>query len=193
MAEAAGNPDWVLGFQDECRWTRLAQPGLSSWTGGEPLRLGAKARDKGPGAEREAVACYGVLRADTGGMMLRFVGGRPVGQVTEEFLGWVCRELAAASKKVFALVWDNASWHVSQRVRGWVEAHNARVTREGGCAIRVCGLPVKAPWLNRIEPKWMHAKRAVAEPTRKLGGAELKQRVCEYFGCAPTPDLQQAA
>ena len=193
MAEAAGRPDWVLGFQDECWWTRLAQPGLSSWTGGDPLRLGAKARDAGPAAEREAVACYGVLRADTGGMMLRFVEGRPVSQVTEDFLGWVVAELAAEGKKVFALVWDNASWHVRKRVREWVEAHNARVGREGGCAIRVCGLPVKAPWLNRIEPKWMHAERAVAEPVRKLGGAELKQRVREYFGCAPTPDLQQAA
>ena len=39
----------------------------------------------------------------------------------------------------------------------------------------------------------MHAKRAVAEPVRKLGGAGLKQRVHDYFGCAPTPDLQQAA
>ena len=61
------------------------------------------------------------------------------------------------------------------------------------CAIRVCGLPVKDPWLNRIEPKWMHAERAVAEPVRKLGGAELKQRVYEHFGCDPAPDLQQAA
>ena len=82
---------------------------------------------------------------------------------------------------------------MSKRVRRWVEAHNARVGREGGCGIRVCGLPVKAPWRNRIELKWMQAERAVAEPVRKLGGAELKQRVREYFGCVPTPDLQQAA
>ena len=94
---------------------------------------------------------------------------------------------------MFALVWDNASGHVSKQVHGWFEAHNARVGREGGCAIRVCGLPVKAPWRNRIEPKWVHAKRAVAEPVCKLGGAELKQRVREYFGCDPTPDFQQAA
>ena len=140
------------------------------------------------------MACYGVLRADTGGMLLRFVEGRPVSQVTEDFLGWVCRELAAEGKRVFALAWDNASWHVSKRVREWVEAHNARVGRAGDCAIRVCGLPVKAPWRNRIELKWMHAERAVAEPVRERGGgAELKQRVREYFGCVPTPDLQQAA
>ena len=142
MAEAAGRPDWVLGFQDECWWTRLAQPNLSSWAGGDPLRPGAKARDKGPAAEREAVACYGVLRADTGGVMLRFVEGRPVSGVTEDFLGWVCRELAAEGKKVFALVWDNASWHVGERVREWVEAHNARVGREGGRGVRMRGLPV---------------------------------------------------
>ena len=27
--------------------------------------------------------CYGILWADTGGMMLRFAGGRPVSQVTD--------------------------------------------------------------------------------------------------------------
>jgi len=27
----------------------------------------------------------------------------------------------------------------------------------GGVRIRVCHLPVKAPWLNPIEPKWVHA------------------------------------
>ncbi len=90
------------------------------------------------------MACYGVLRADTGGMTLRFADGRPVGRVTEDFLGWVCRELAAEGKRVLALVWDDASWHASLRVREWVEAHNARVGREGGRAIRVCRLPVKA-------------------------------------------------
>ena len=181
----------MLGFQDECWRSRLAQPDLFAWTDADPVRLSPPAKVKGDGPA--ALACYGIYRQDTGGVMLRFVDGRPVSQVTEDFLGWVCRELAAEGKKVFALVWDNASWHVSGRVTAWVAAHNARVGREGGCAIRVCGLPVKAPWRNRIEPKWMHAKRAVAEPVRKLAGAELKQRVCEYFGCHPTPDLQQAA
>ena len=107
--------------------------------------------------------------------MLRFVEGRPVSQVTEEFLGWACGEFAREGKRVFVLVWDNAAWHVSKRVRAWVEAHNDRVGREGGCAIRVCGLPVKSPWLNNIEPKWAHGKRAVAEADRKLSADELER------------------
>ena len=178
----------MLGFQDECWWTRLAQPTRSSSTGGPPLRLAENARDpKGGGPE--AVACYGVLRADTGGMLLRFCDGRPVSATTEEYLGWVCRELAAEGERVLALVWDNAAWHVSRRVRRWIASHNRRVRKAGGCRIRARYLPIKAPWLNPIEPKWVHGKRAVAEPGRKLTADELRQRVCDYYGCAKHPAL----
>jgi transposase len=192
IAQAAKHKDWVLGFQDECWWTRLAQPGLFAWTAADPLRLGANARDPKGGAP-EAVACYGVLRGDTGGMMLRFCEGRPVSATTEDFLGWVCRALAAEGKRVFALVWDNAAWHVSQRVRRWIGRHNRRVSRDkAGCRIRVCGLPIKAPWLNPIEPKWVHGKRAIAEPDRKLIAAEVRQRACDYYGCKTQPLLAKA-
>ena len=81
------------------------------------------------------------------------------------------------------LVWDNASWHVSQAVRAWIKAHNRHVKQAGGCRVVVCPLPVKSPWLNRIEPKWVHGKRAMAEPDRKLSVAELKHRICAYYGC----------
>ena len=182
----------MLGFRDECWWTRLAQPGRHAWTAGDPLRLAGNARD--PKGGREAVACYGVLRSDTGGMMLRFCEGRPVSATTEDFLGWVCEQLAAEGKKVFVLVWDNAAWHVSKRVRAWIAAHNRRVYRtKQGCRIRVCGLPVKAPWLNPIEPKWVHGKRAIVEPDRKLSADEVRQRACDYYGCKPLPLLAKPA
>ena len=32
-----------------------------------------------------------------------------------------------------------------------------------------------------IEPRWVHGKRAVVEPARKLSGVELKQRLCEHY------------
>jgi len=156
------------------------------------LRLrthGKPAKGDGP----QAVACYGVLRDDTGEMMLRFVDGRPISQVTEDFLGWVCGELAREGKKVFVLVWDNASWHISKRVAAWIEAHNAKVALEGGCAIVECPLPKKAPWLNNIEPKWVHGKRAIVEPDRKLSADEVKHRVYEYFKCPHEPDIKQVA
>lgn len=179
----------MLGFQDECWWSRLAQPDRSSWCGGDPLRL--VQRDRSRGDAPAAVACYGVLRRDTGAMMLRFCAGRPVGAATEEFLAWACGEFAREGKRVFVLVWGNAAWHVSKRVRAWVESHNERVAREGGCRIEVCALPVKAPWLDPIEPKWLHGKRAVAEPERRLDAGELRQRVCDYYRCPQLPLIGQ--
>jgi DDE superfamily endonuclease len=178
----------VLGFGDETWWSRLAQPELFAWAAGQPLRLveQAKAKD-GP----QALSCYGLLRLDTGEMLLRFVEGRPVSQVTEEFLGWLCGRFHKEGKRVFVLVWDNASWHISKRVQAWIAAHNRRVRRQGGVRIRVCCLPVKAPWLNPIEPRWLHGKRAIVEPDRKLRPEEVKQRVHEHYGCQPEPPLKQ--
>ncbi len=65
-----------------------------------------------------------------------------------------------------------------------------RRTRRG-CRVRVCGPPVKAPWPNPIEPEWMHGKRAIVEPDRKLTADGVKDRVCSHFGCAPTKPLKQ--
>lgn len=180
----------MLGFLDEVWWSRLAQPAMHAWAGDEPLRLAEHAADKAD-PDPKAVACYGLLRRDTGGMMLRFVQGRPVSHVTTAFLGWACGELAKEGKRVLLLIWDNAAWHVSKEVRTWVRAHNRAAKGTGGVRIRVCQLPVKAPWLNPIEPKWVHGKRAVAEPDRKLAAQELKQRICDYYGCEDLPPLAQ--
>jgi len=180
----------VLGFQDEVWWSRLARPELHAWAGGEPLRLHEPPPDP-EDRDPKALACYGILRGDTGGMMLRFVAGRPVSQVTEDFLAWACARLASEGKRALLLVWDNASWHVSGRVRSWIKAHNRRAKAEGGVRIVACFLPVKAPWLNAIEPKWIHGKRAILDPDRKLSGAEVVQRVCRYYGCEQLGPLAQ--
>jgi DDE superfamily endonuclease len=180
----------VLGFQDEVWWSRLARPTLRTWAGPEPERLhepAAGAVGEGP----KALACYGILRGDTGAMMLRFVEGRPVGQVTEEFPGWACDRPAGEGKRALLLVWDNASWHVSGRVRAWIKGHNRRAKAEGGVRIVSCPLPIKAPWLNRIEPKWVHGKRAIVEPDRPLTAAEVVERVCGDYGCERLEPISQ--
>ena len=68
-------------------------------------------------------------------------------------------------------------------MRAWLKGHTRRVKRDGGCRIVVCPLPSKSPWLHRIEPKWVHGKRAIAEPDRKWGVDELKHRICAYYHC----------
>jgi hypothetical protein len=73
---------------------------------------------------------------------------------------------------------------VSQIVRDWLRAYNRQVKQAGqGVRLVVSFLPVKSPWLNAIEPKWMHSKKRVAEPDRLLPAAELTDRVCASFDC----------
>src|SRR5262249_56646140 len=67
---AQTHPEWVLGFQDECWWSRLAQPNLHAGTADDPLRLQGLAIGK-EDSDPTALACYGRLRGDTGGLLLR--------------------------------------------------------------------------------------------------------------------------
>jgi transposase len=142
----------------------------------------------------KALSCYGLYLPELAQTWLRFVDGRPVSAITTQFLSWCCRRLQAVGKKALLLIWDNASWHKSLRVRDWIGAHNCKV-KEGGRGVRivVCPLPTKSPWLNAIEPKWTHSKRKVTEPERLLGAYELADRVCGVFGCAhePHPSIPQ--
>lgn len=184
MRLAAAHPDWVLGFQDETWWSRLAQPALHSWAEpAQPLRLVQQVVAKDD-PDPKALACYGLLRADTQAIWLRFVDGRPLSTITTQFLAWVSQRLAAEGKTALLLVWDNAPWHISREVRGWLRAHNRAVKQTGkGVRIVACFLPIKSPWLNNIEPHWAHGKRYVVEPDRLLPACELADRVCHYFGC----------
>jgi hypothetical protein len=185
---ALAHPAWALGFGDETWWTRLARPALHAWTEErEPLRLVEQAVAKAD-PDPKALACYGLLlrareeQADE--VWLRFVAGRPVSAVTIQFLSWCCQQLATRGKTALLLSWDNASWHGSKAVRAWLREHNRQVKQEGaGVRIIACPLPIKSPWLNPIEPHWVHGKRAVVEPARLLSAAELVDRVCDYFGC----------
>jgi DDE superfamily endonuclease len=182
------HPSWAAGFADEVWWSRLAQPDQHRWveTGGLP-RLHELTRAKDDPAPK-ALACYGVLvrraLACDEQMWLRFVEGRPVSAVTTDFLCWCAERLSQQGVKALVLFWDNASWHKSQTVRTWLRDHNRRVKVSGqGTRIVACRLPVKSPWLNPIEPKWVHGKRAVSELDRMLSADELESRVYAYYGC----------
>jgi DDE superfamily endonuclease len=187
---AAQHADWVLGFADETWWSRLAHPALHSWTTGEPRRLIEQVLPKGD-PEPKAWCCYGLLRTDQEKVWLRVVDGRPVSQVTTAFLAWLCQRLAAEQKRVLVLLWDNASWHISQEVRAWVRAHNRQVKRHEGVRLLTWRLPIKSPWLNPIEPHGVHGTRAIVEPARVLTAAEIISRVSDYFGCEHGEHLKQ--
>jgi len=188
------HPSWALGFLDEVWWSRLAQPDQHRWVEEDDMtRLQELQRSK-EDTDPKALACYGVLlrrnQEHDDQMLLRFVDGRPVSAVSIDFLTACCKELAAQSITALVLIWDNASWHKSQIVRTWLRSHNQMVKQKGsGVRILSCLLPTKSPWLNPIEPKWVHGKRHVSEADRILSADELEARVCAYYGTPRQPHL----
>ena len=187
-------PTWALGLGDEVWWSRLAQPNQHGWTEAEATYKLQELTPPTDDPDPKALACYGLLlrpgpqQADQ--MWLRFVAGRPVSAVTIDFLAWCSARLTAHGFTALVLIWDNASWHRSPAVRHWIRQHNQQVKQGAeGVRIVVCPLPSKSPWLNPIEPKWVHGKRAVSEPDRLLSAAELEARVYAYYGCERTEHL----
>jgi hypothetical protein len=93
-----------VGFEDECWWSRLALPTLSSWAEeGKPLRLIQQSVAK-DAPEPKAISCYGLYLPEFGDTWLRFVDGRPVSSITTQFLSWSCQKLEALGKKVLLLI-----------------------------------------------------------------------------------------
>jgi len=194
IQRALTQPTCALGFGDEVWWSRLAQPDQHGWTEAEAKHKLQELTPPTDDPDPKALACYGLLlrpepqQAEQ--MWLRFVTGRPVSAVTIDFLAWCSAQLAAQGFTALLLIWDNASWHRSQAVRHWIRQHNQRVKCGAeGVRIVVCHLPSKSPWLNPIEPKWVHGKRAVSEPDRLLSAAELEARVYAYYDCECGPHL----
>ena len=167
---------------------------MHTWAPDEhALRLVEKARPKDD-PEPKALACYGLLvrhvPTQPEQMLLRFVERRPVSAETTAFLAWCSARLMAQGVRALLLIWDNASWHKSQAVRAWLRQHNQRVKQTGqGVRMLSCFLPSKSPWLNPIEPKWGHGKRAIVEPDRLLSAQEVMERVYAYYGCAEEAHL----
>jgi hypothetical protein len=191
IALAERHPEYALGFQDEVWWSRVTQPTMHAWADADSeLRLIEQTAPKDD-PDRKALACYGLLVSCPAApetlpeqVWLRFVEDRPVSAVTTQYLAWCCDKLTQLGKTALLMIWDNASWHVSQEVRTWLREHNRTVRQQGqGVRIVPCYLPSKSPWLNRIEPHWMHGKRKIVEPARLLTAQELADRVCAHFGC----------
>ena len=197
IAWASQQPSWAIGFLDEVWWSRFALPRLHAWQDQtNPIHLVEQSWKKGD-PDPKALACYGVLWQEGSAsapvrkqMSLRFVRVRPVSALTTQFLEWCCAYLQAQGKTAWLLIWDNASWHKSLAVRTWIREHNRQVKQtHKGVRILPFLLPTKSPWLNPIEPKWVHGKRNVVEPKSVLPATQLAERICAYFGCSYEPHL----
>jgi hypothetical protein len=169
----------------------VTQPHLRAWAAEDAALRRVEQASPKDDLDPKALACCGLLLSCPAAparlpeqVWLRFVDGRPISAVTTHYLTCCCDRLAQIGKTALLMVWDNASWHSSKAVRTWIKTHHQQV-RQSGQRVRIvaCHLPTKSPWLNPIEPHWMHGKRHVVESARLLTAHELADRVCGYFGC----------
>jgi transposase len=178
-------PEWMLVDEDECWFSRFAQPSVYGWAGpGEKLRM--VERDAKGQEKNKAIACYGGLRQDNGQKLLWLCDDRPNSDYTISMLRKLLEIARTECKKVLVVIWDRASWHRSKRLRDWVSGYKVRAKRQGDVRLIIYRLPKKSPWLNRMEGCWVHAKRKVAEPDGELTVDELKRRMCAHFGVEPS-------
>lgn len=133
------------------------------------------------GEPQKAIACFGALASVTHERYLFFAEGQPDTATTIQFLERLLAVAAHKAKRVLAIIWDRASWHKSRVLFTWIRQHNREVKEKGGVRLLTCLLPSKSPWLNPVEPLWLHAKRKVSSPDEDLSVDELMTRIRPLF------------
>lgn len=129
----------------------------------------------------KAIACYGALCHQTQQRYLYFADGQPNTAFTIAMLKRLLTVASAQGKAVLVVIWDHATWHKSKQLKQWLRAYNRQAKAQGDVRLLTWLLPKKSPWLNPIEPVWLHAKRKVDEPDGPLSLDELITRLCAYF------------
>jgi transposase len=179
-AQARQHEDWLLFDQDECWFSRFAQPNAHAWAlPGEALRL--VQRDPKRDETEKALACFGAVRQDTEQVLVSFSEGQPNSEHMWAFIRALLDLARQEGKTVLVLIWDNASWHKSRRIEQWIRSYNQQAKATGDVRLITHLLPIKSPWLNPIEPRWLHAKRCVCEPDGDLLPSELRRRIGKHF------------
>jgi transposase len=171
----------MLVDQDECWFSRFAQPQMHAFAAAENnFRLVQREPQKGE--PDKAIACYGAVCDETKERFFCFADGQPNSEKSIAFLSTLLAVAKERSQRVLVVIWDRASWHLSKKTTKWIRQHNRQAKQEEqGVRLLACLLPSKSPWLNPMEPIWLHTKRKVLEPDGDLSVKVLKERLCAHF------------
>jgi hypothetical protein len=110
-----------------------------------------------------------------------FSAGQPDSEQTWVFIIALSAIARQEGKRAEVIIWDNTSWHNSQRLESWIRSYNQAAKPVGEPRLITHLLPLKSPWLDPSEPRWVHARRGVCEPNSDLSPVELRRRLCCHF------------
>ncbi|MCS3672422.1 transposase [Salinibacter ruber] len=123
-------------------------------------------------SNNEDFAFYGVVDVLEGGVYAE----RYPKEISEHTISFLESVLARTTGQVL-LIWDQARWHTSQAVSGWVDRHDR---------LEVLLLPPRSPETNPIEDLWREMKRAVAACLER--SLDRLEEACLQFLDRQTPD-----
>ena len=167
-------------YEDESWFSPLKVPRLRALSRqGNPQRIPARRRFK-KGDPRSLVV-YGALRLSDRSVDVWRSDGYPNSTWTRAFLNHLLRGATRAGKRWLVVIWDNASFHVSKILKKWMRRYNRWARKHGRTRIVPYQLPTASPWLNPIEPHWLHCKRAVYAVDHIPTIEEIRHAVDDYF------------
>jgi transposase len=168
-----GRPGCVVLFQDETGNFAVKPRTGSNWMPGEKRKTVPEVQEK-----RRRVGVYGVL------------------DVAQKRVYWKCTTSRTAvttiaflksmlvhyhSERYVVIIWDNAPGHTAAATRQWAAQWNETAHEKGLPKIILLYLPVKAPWLNRIEPVWWGMFRSVIAGQSFDSPQEMEGAIDDYF------------
>jgi hypothetical protein len=159
---------------------------MHTWTPrARELRLGEQSLPQAASTPTAFACSGGLLRASPTTPEQRWhrlAPGQPVSALTRQLLTGGCDRLAALDTRALWRVGNHASWHTSPFVCTGRRAPHRHVKQPGRGVRLVTGwLPRTSPWLNPIEPTWLHRTRAGVEPARVRTAPEVAARVCAAY------------
>jgi transposase len=170
-----------LMYEDESWFSRYAMPRLRSH-GPRGKRTRIPKREAPKSQPQKAVAVYGALTIPEKHICIQCVDEQPRSETTWRFLGSLVDYARRNHRRWLVVIWDNAGFHTSKRLTEWIRRHNrAQSGRSDGVRIVPYRLPTRSPWLNPIEPHWLHCKRAAYSVAITPTPEEIKRSVYRYF------------
>ncbi len=120
--------------------------------------------------EKKSVSLYGGLSMNTGNVMGHQCSWQNSDE-TIEFLKVIKRKYM--NKGTVLLVWDNASWHKSKKIRQWLE--------ENPGIVKLMNFPPYSPDLNPMEHVWKEMKGYLSDQFSNKEFNQIVDAACGYL------------
>lgn len=166
-------PGWAVLFQDETGNFAVKPRTGYTWMSGDARHTVPQVAEK-----RRRVGVYGVLDTVQKGVYWQCTTSRTA-KTTIAFLERVLERYR--SKRYVIIIWDNAPGHTADETRRWAAQWNVTARDKGWPKVILLYLPVKAPWLNHIEPVWWGMFRSVIAGQAFDSPQAMERAIDNYF------------